>query len=81
MSNQEVVVEHDCDSSAGCGAIELVLIPKDKDLGGFSVRRTLPSKQRKTVGPWIFFDHMGPASFPAGKGIKVRPHPHVNLAP
>lgn len=80
MSNQEVVVEHDCDSSAGCGAIELVLIPKDKDLGGFSVRRTLPSKQRKTVGPWIFFDHMGPASFPAGKGINVRPHPHVNLA-
>ncbi len=80
MSNQEVVVEHDCDSSAGCGAIELILIPKDKDLGGFSVRRTLPSKQRRTVGPWIFFDHMGPASFPAGKGINVRPHPHVNLA-
>ncbi len=44
------------------------------------MRRTLPTQQQKMVGPWIFFDHMGPAEFAAGDGIKVRPHPHINLA-
>jgi redox-sensitive bicupin YhaK (pirin superfamily) len=63
----------------GGRAIELVLRPSDKDLGGFSVRRLLPTAQRRMVGPWIFFDHMGPADFPAGAGINVRPHPHINL--
>ena len=70
----------ECSSRDGCGAIELIIEPRAKDLGGFSVRRTLPTSQRKMVGPWIFFDHMGPAEFPAGKGISVRPHPHINLA-
>jgi len=57
-----------------------VITPKNKDLGGFSVRRLLPTAQQKMIGPWIFFDHMGPTDFPAGEGIDVRPHPHINLA-
>ncbi|PYF84143.1 MULTISPECIES: pirin family protein [Marinomonas] len=63
-----------------CEAIETIIKPREKDLGEFSVRRTLPTTQRKTVGPWIFFDHMGPANFSAGSGVNVRPHPHINLA-
>lgn len=59
---------------------ELVLMPHEKDLGGFKVRRLLPSVNRQMVGPWIFFDHMGPAQFPAGQGISVRPHPHIGIA-
>ncbi len=57
-----------------------ILQPKEKDLGEFSVRRVLPAEKQNKVGPWIFFDHMGPAKFAAGKGINVRPHPHINLA-
>jgi len=60
--------------------IKQLIKPYEKDLGGFSVRRSLPSRGLKMVGPWIFFDHMGPAVFPPGKGINVRPHPHINLA-
>lgn len=60
--------------------VDLIIQPKDKDLGEFSVRRTLPSAKRKMVGPWIFFDHMGPATFEAGSGINVRPHPHIGIA-
>ncbi|MEX0963806.1 MAG: pirin family protein [Pseudohongiellaceae bacterium] len=63
-----------------CDGIDLVLKPGVKDLGGFSVRRALPSRQQRKVGPWIFFDHAGPADFKAGDGIDVRPHPHINLA-
>ena len=80
MSNLTNELDSDCSVTKGCDAVELVLRPREKDLGGFSVRRLLPTAQRKTVGPWIFFDHMGPADFPAGEGINVRPHPHVNLA-
>jgi redox-sensitive bicupin YhaK (pirin superfamily) len=58
----------------------LVIPPRRQDLGGFSVRRLLPHKSRRMVGPWIFFDHMGPADFPPGPGINVRPHPHIHLA-
>ena len=57
-----------------------LITPREKDLGGFQVRRALPSKALKRVGPWVFFDHMGPAEFPAGEGVNVRPHPHINLA-
>lgn len=53
---------------------------KQKDLGGFSVRRILPHASKRTIGPFVFFDHMGPAEFPAGQGIDVRPHPHIGLA-
>jgi len=52
---------------------------KEKNLGGFTVRRFLPSETIKMVGPWIFFDHLGPAYFRPGEGINVRPHPHIGL--
>ena len=61
-------------------AIETVIVPRARDLGGFEVRRALPSRMRQTVGPFIFFDQIGPAEFSVGKGIDVRPHPHINLA-
>ncbi len=57
-----------------------VIDPREKDLGGFSVRRLLPYHSLKMVGPFIFFDHLGPAHFEAGDGIDVRPHPHIGLA-
>ena len=56
------------------------IAPVTHDLGGFKVHRTLPSKQRTMVGPFIFFDQLGPARLTAGQGIDVRPHPHINLA-
>jgi hypothetical protein len=56
------------------------LHPATHDLGGFKVHRTLPHKERTTVGPFIFFDQMGPAHLPPGEGLDVRPHPHINLA-
>jgi redox-sensitive bicupin YhaK (pirin superfamily) len=59
--------------------IETVIIPRARDLGGFEVRRALPSARRQMVGPFIFFDQMGPAEFLTGKGIDVRPHPHIGL--
>ena len=54
--------------------------PRVRDLGGFSVRRILPAPFHRMVGPFIFFDHMGPADFAPGAGMDVRPHPHINLA-
>ena len=56
------------------------LYPTTHDLGGFKVHRTLPHRERTTIGPFIFFDQMGPATLPPGGGIDVRPHPHINLA-
>ena len=53
---------------------------KAKDLGGFSVSRLLPHHSRRMVGPFVFFDHLGPADFPPAKGIDVRPHPHIGLS-
>jgi hypothetical protein len=64
-----------------CEAIAHVVVPRTVDLGdGFSVRRALPSARSRMVGPFIFFDHFGPAEFRAGKGLDVRPHPHIGLA-
>jgi redox-sensitive bicupin YhaK (pirin superfamily) len=63
-----------------CDAIEDVIVPRARDLGGFEVRRALPSAKRQMVGPFIFFDQMGPAQFLSGQGIDVRPHPHIGLA-
>jgi redox-sensitive bicupin YhaK (pirin superfamily) len=80
MSNVNQNAIQPCEFENKCGAFDLLIKPKDKDLGGFSVRRSLPTIERKMVGPWIFFDEMGPATFPAGQGINVRPHPHVNIA-
>jgi len=56
------------------------ITPVTHDLGGFKVHRTLPSKARTMVGPFLFFDQMGPATLEVGTGIDVRPHPHINLA-
>ena len=63
-----------------CSAIKAVLEPKEKDLDGFTVRRLMPTPEMRSVGPFVFFDHLGPAYFPPGKGIDVRPHPHIGLA-
>lgn len=80
MSNLAANAEQQCEVKAGCGSLLLTIRPRPRDLGGFSVRRVLPTAERRMVGPWIFFDHMGPVEFPAGHGINVRPHPHINLA-
>ncbi|MBN9599255.1 MAG: pirin family protein [Afipia sp.] len=64
-----------------CDALELVIVPRTRDLGdGFAVRRALPHGRRQMVGPFIFFDHFGPVQFIAGQGMDVRPHPHIGLA-
>jgi redox-sensitive bicupin YhaK (pirin superfamily) len=60
--------------------LEQIIEPRARDLGGFSVRRVLPSSRRRQVGPVVFFDHMGPVDFAPGAGMDVRPHPHINLA-
>jgi redox-sensitive bicupin YhaK (pirin superfamily) len=61
-------------------ATEMTIVPVTHDLGGFNVHRTLPSRERTMVGPFIFVDEFGPARLPAGQGMDVRPHPHINLA-
>ena len=66
--------------AAAADAIETVIVPRARDLGGFEVRRALPSAQRQMVGPFIFFDQMGPALMQPGQGIDVRPHPHIGLS-
>ena len=63
-----------------CDAIETMIVPNAKDIGGFEVRRALPNARRRLVGPFIFFDRMGPAILRAGQAIDVRPHPHIGLA-
>ncbi|HEX7005717.1 MAG TPA: pirin family protein [Alphaproteobacteria bacterium] len=63
-----------------CPGLELTIVPRSHDLGGFEVRRALPSARRRMVGPFVFFDQMGPATFAPGRGIDVRPHPHIGLA-
>ncbi|MER9628177.1 pirin family protein [Mesorhizobium sp. M0296] len=60
--------------------IELMVIPNTKDIGGFQVRRALPTARRRLVGPFIFFDRMGPAVLRAGQALDVRPHPHIGLS-
>ena len=61
-------------------AIDLMIVPRSVDVGHFAVRRALPHVDRRMVGPFIFFDHFGPAEFRSGQGIDVRPHPHIGLA-
>ena len=64
-----------------CDAIKTLIVPRTADLGdGFTVRRALPSAQSRMVGPFVFFDHFGPAVFRSGQGLDVRPHPHIGLA-
>ncbi|WP_341702181.1 pirin family protein [Ferrovibrio sp.] len=62
-------------------SVDLVIAPRTRDLGeGFMVRRILPFAKRRHVGPFVFFDHMGPVRFEKGQGLDVRPHPHIGLA-
>jgi redox-sensitive bicupin YhaK (pirin superfamily) len=61
-------------------SVELVLLPRVHDLGGFEVRRALPARERQLVGPFVFFDQMGPGEFLTGRGLDVRPHPHIGLS-
>jgi len=73
-------IEPLCPEAGTLASIETVIIPRARDLGGFEVRRALPSAKRQMVGPFIFFDQMGPIEFLTGKGIDVRPHPHIGLS-
>ena len=69
-------MSHDIES-----AVEVIVVPRTHDLGdGFHVRRALPSRERRMVGPFVFFDEMGPHTFSAGQGLDVRPHPHIGLS-
>ncbi len=72
--------EPECDSMNADDGIQMLIQPRMRDLGGFSVSRILPAIGRKTVGPFIFFDHMPPREFQPGEGMDVRPHPHIALA-
>ena len=65
---------------SGQPAIDLLITPVVRDLGEFSVRRSLPDRRRQRVGPFVFFDHMGPAEFEPGTGVNVRAHPHIGIA-
>ena len=72
--------EPEVETSPVCKALQSVIVPRPRDLGGFEVRRVLPSLERRSVGPFVFFDQMGPAELAPGQGIDVRPHPHIGLA-
>ena len=72
-------LEPGCPDEIGIDAIETLIIPRARDLGGFEVKRALPAPRRQMVGPFIFFDQAGPAEFLTGQGIDVRPHPHIGL--
>ena len=60
--------------------LEAQIIPRSHDVGGFEVRRALPAREKQMIGPFIFFDQMGPGEFLTGKGLDVRPHPHIGLS-
>ena len=72
-------LEPGCPDAVGIDAIETLIVPRARDLGGFEVRRALPAPKRQMVGPFVFFDQAGPAEFVTGKGVDVRPHPHIGL--
>ncbi len=69
-----------CPDANAAGPVEILIVSRIRDLGGFKVRRILPASQRQRVGPFIFFDHMGPVEFSKGQGVDVPPHPHIGLA-
>lgn len=81
MSNLLNNAEQPCDTSLERTPwVSLVIQPRVAELGGFAVRRALPTREKRMVGPWIFFDEMGPADFSPGQGVNVAPHPHIGLA-
>ena len=73
-------LDPDCPTGDAVDAIETLIVPRARDLGDFEVRRALPAPKRQMVGPFIFFDQMGPAEFITGQGVDIRPHPHIGLA-
>ena len=70
----------ECPDGRPCSGVETVIVPRPKDIGDFEVRRALPAASRRSVGPFVFFDQMGPATLQPGHGMDVRPHPHIGLA-
>jgi len=72
-------LEPGCPSPGDLDAIETVIVPRARDIGRFEVRRALPAPSRQMVGPFIFFDQVGPAELLTGHGVDVRPHPHIGL--
>src|SRR4051794_24560030 len=80
MSNVFPTHEPECSSETESDAIELLISARARDIGDFAVRRALPAARKRLVGPFIFFDHMGPVQMPVGRGLDVRPHPHIALA-
>ena len=73
-------IEPSCPGADDIDVIETLIVPRTRDIGDFEVRRALPSARRQMVGPFVFFDQMGPAEFITDQGIDVRPHPHIGLA-
>src|SRR3954465_6924865 len=73
-------VDPSCEGAEAPRGVETVIVPRAHALGGFEVRRALPAQERQMVGPFIFFDQMGPGEFLAGRGLDVRPHPHIGLS-
>lgn len=69
-----------CAAVETCEPVELIIQPREHSLGAFSVHRALPAPERQLVGPFIFFDQMGPATLPPEQPVNVRPHPHIGLA-
>ncbi|KTD58555.1 pirin [Legionella sainthelensi] len=69
-----------CETKSCTKPIKMELIPRTVDLGGFEVGRVLPSKEKRTVGPFVFWDQAGPNELLSGKGLDVRPHPHIGLS-
>ncbi len=61
-------------------SIEHIIVPRSRDIGDFSVMRVLPAAERRMVSPFVFLDQFGPVTLPAGKGMDVRPHPHIGLS-
>ena len=72
-------IEGECADSK-CDPVETIIIPRVGDIGGFEVQRALPSRERQMVGPFIFWDQMGPGEFLTNQGVDVRPHPHIGLS-
>lgn len=79
MSWNPAIEPHD-PTAGNIDSIETLIIPRSRDIGGFEVRRALPAPKRQMVGPFIFFDQVGPVEFLTGHGIDVQPHPHIGLA-
>ena len=72
-------IDLECTGS-DCDPVETIVIPRTGDIGNFEVHRALPSRERRMVGPFIFWDQMGPGEFLTNQGVDVRPHPHIGLS-